>query len=148
MFSVVSNGIRASALAVLSAFVLISATESSRTQDTGRFDGNWNITLVCPTDKTADGYTYHFPALVKNGLLHGEHGTTGNPGWLALDGTIQADGSATMNAKGITNIPRFAAYQVRTGTPYAYTVNAHFDGSSGTGRRIELRACTLTFVKG
>jgi predicted RecA/RadA family phage recombinase len=116
-----------------------SGTEFSVAEDGGRFDGNWNVTLVCPTDK--------FPAQVKNGVLHGENGTTGNPGWVALDGSIQADGSATLNAEGITNVPRFSAYQVQTGTPYTYSINAHFDGSRGNGRRIEIRACTLTFVK-
>ena len=147
MFSVVSKGMRASALAVVSALALLPATEFSVAEDGGRFDGNWNVTLVCPTDKTAQGYTYHFAAQVKNGVLHGENGTTGKPGWVALDGSIQADGNATLNANGITNVPRFSAYQVQTGTPYTYSVNAHFDGSRGNGRRVELRACTLTFVK-
>jgi hypothetical protein len=36
---------------------------------------------------------------------------------------------------------------VKSGTPYSYTVNAQFSGSSGSGKRVELRPCTLTFVK-
>jgi hypothetical protein len=36
---------------------------------------------------------------------------------------------------------------VKSGTPYAYTVDAHFAGSRGTGKRIEARACALAFAK-
>jgi hypothetical protein len=147
MFCVVTSRFRASALAILSALALLPSTEFSMAQDVGRFDGNWSVALVCPTDKTAQGYTYHFAVKVKTGVLHGEHGTTGTPGWVALDGLIQADGRATLNAKGLTNIPKFSAYQVQTGTPYTYTVKAQFDGSRGSGKRIEIRACTLSFVK-
>jgi hypothetical protein len=33
------------------------------------------------------------------------------------------------------------------GNPYSYDVAARFEGSRGTGRRLQLRACTLAFVK-
>lgn len=147
MFCLVPNRLRASALVVLSAFALLPSAEFSLARGAAHFDGNWNVTLVCPTDKTAQGYTYHFAVGVKAGVLHGEHGTPGKPGWVALDGSIHADGSAMLNANGLTNIPKFSAYQVRTGTPYAYTVKAQFDGLHGSGKRIEIRACTLEFFK-
>jgi len=147
MIEVACNGTRVSTSVIVFVLLLLPSTRFSAGQDANGFDGIWNVTLICPTDKTTLGYTYHFAAQVKNGVLHGEHGTTNKPGWVALDGSIQADGTATLNAKGLTNIPIHAAYQVRTGTPYAYTVNAHFDKLRGNGERIELRACILSFIK-
>jgi hypothetical protein len=43
---------------------------------------------------------------------------------------------------GLTNNLRYTYGQVKSGTPYAYTVNAQFSGSSATGKRVELRPCT------
>ena len=84
---------------------------------------------------------------MKNGLLHGERLASGTPGWVVIDGPIGSDGGATLNARGLTDIPTYAENQVKGGTPYSYTVDAHFDGSRGTGKRIEARACTLAFAK-
>jgi hypothetical protein len=145
MFNLMSKRMWANALVVVSALALSPSTAAA--QDAGRFDGNWNVTLVCPTDNTALGYVYHFTAQVKNGVLHGEHGIADMPGWVAIDGTIQANGSATLNAKGRTNIPAHSAYQPQVGTPYTYSVKAQFDTSRANGKRVELRACTLSFVK-
>ena len=39
------------------------------------------------------------------------------------------------------------AFQVKPGSLYFYTVNAQFSGSTGTGKRVELRPCTLSFAK-
>lgn len=43
--------------------------------------------------------------------------------------------------------PRLSVKSVRKGTPYAYQVAAQFEGSRGSGRRLQLRACALTFVR-
>jgi hypothetical protein len=145
MFSFMSKRMSAHVFVVVSALALSPSMAAA--QDAGRFDGNWNVTLVCPTDNTALGYVYHFTALVKNGVLHGEHGIADMPGWVAIDGTIRANGSATLSAKGRTNIPAHSAYQPQRGTPYTYTVEAQFESSRGNGKRVELRACTLSFVK-
>ena len=147
MFCAVISALRARTLIVISTIALVPTAEFSLAQVAARFDGKWNVTLVCPTDKTAQGYTYRFVAEVESGVLHGEHGTPGKPGWVALDGSIQDSGVAILNAKGLTNIPKFSAYQVQTGTPYTYTVRAQFNRSHGSGRRIEIRACTLEFVR-
>jgi hypothetical protein len=32
-------------------------------------------------------------------------------------------------------------------TPYSYHISAHFEGSQGTGSRIEHRVCNFTFLK-
>src|ERR1700730_14999856 len=120
MFSLVSRRQWANAVVVVSAVVLSPPTVLA--QDAGRFDGTWSVTLVCPTDNTALGYTYHFSAQVKNGVLHGQRAAPGTPGWVVIDDQIRSDGSATLAARGLTNIPANSAYQVRTGTPYAYTI--------------------------
>ena len=114
----------------------------------GRFDGKWNVTVECPKhDDGALGYTLDFVAEVKDGYLRGEKGSEGSAGSLRIEGPIQPDGRGTFDAKGVTADPRFNVKSVRSGTPYAYTVAARFEGSRGTGRRLQLRACTLAFVK-
>ena len=48
------------------------------------------MTLSCPqsADGRAFAYSYQFGAQVKDGVLHGERGTAGDPGWLSLDGPL------------------------------------------------------------
>lgn len=112
------------------------------------FDGVWRVTVECPRHEDgAAGYTVELQAEVKDGALRGENGTEGSPGWLLLQGDIQTDGSALFRAKGLTTDPKFSVKGVRKGSPYAYQVVAQFDGGRGTGRRQELRACVLTFVR-
>jgi class 3 adenylate cyclase/F0F1-type ATP synthase membrane subunit b/b' len=114
----------------------------------GRFDGMWNVTVEC--SKAADGalgYKHKFVAKVKDGILRGEYGTEGNPSWLRLQGDIQPDGTAKLDAKGLTGDPKFNVKSAQKGIPYTYDVAARFEGSSGTGHRLQLRACVLTFVK-
>lgn len=33
------------------------------------------------------------------------------------------------------------------GTKYGYNIDAHFEGTTGTGTRVEGRPCTLKFAK-
>jgi len=114
----------------------------------GRFDGKWNVTVDCPKhDDGALGYTLELVAEVKDGFLRGEKGGEGSAGSLRLEGPIHSDGRATFDARGVTAAPKFNVKGARSGTPYAYTVAARFEGSRGTGRRLQLRACVLTFVK-
>jgi hypothetical protein len=35
---------------------------------------------------------------------------------------------------------------ILAGTPYAYRVDALFDGARGVGNRTEVRPCSLTFI--
>jgi len=112
----------------------------------GRFDGTWNVTIDCP--KHADGafgYVYELVAQVKDGFLRGEQGTEGAPGSLRLQGNIQPDGSAKLDAKGLTGDPKYNVKSVSSGVPYAYQVAARFEGTRGTGQRLQTRTCALTF---
>jgi hypothetical protein len=114
----------------------------------GSFDGDWSVSLTCaPTPDGAYSYNYQFPAQVKDNVLHGEHGKENAGGWLALDGTIGADGSAKLRANGLSNAPVFAVGHVDRLTPYSYEVDAHFDASSGTGSRLTGRRCDFVFSK-
>jgi class 3 adenylate cyclase len=112
-----------------------------------RFDGAWNVLVVCePQGTRALGYKFDFVAQVKDGFLRGERLAEGSPGWLRLQGAIQADGSATLDARGLTDDPKYSN-GVAHGTPYAYHVAAQFDSNHGSGRRLEMRACDLRFAK-
>lgn len=139
-------------LILLSASSMLFAQQAkAASPEAARFDGTWSVTLVCQdhTDATsrALGYTFHFLAQVKNGLLQGEHGTKGVPAWLEIHGKIQSDGAADLFANGLTNRPAYSLRNVEVGTPYAYEVKARFEGSRGTGSRVGGRICNYSFVK-
>ena len=90
-----------------------------------RFDGNWNVTVACPRDADgASGYTLEFVAQIKDGFLRGEYGAEGAAGSLKLQGEIRADGSASLDAKGITGDRKFNVKNVASGVPYGYQVGA------------------------
>ena len=112
-----------------------------------RFDGAWSVSVSCePQGTDALGYKFDFTAQVKDNFLRGERRAEGNPGWFKLQGPIQPDGSATLDAHGLTDNPKYA-HGVTYGTPYAYHVASQFDSQHGTGRRLEMRACQLSFAK-
>ena len=133
---------------VLFVALVLHATHSSAAPETAAFDGTWTVILVCP--RAADGafgYTLQFDAGVKAGVLHGQLGSPGKPGSLALDGTIEPDGTSKLAAKGLTGDPDYTTGRVREATPYAYDVSAHFKGSNGTGTRIGGRYCNFSFQR-
>jgi class 3 adenylate cyclase len=115
--------------------------------DGARYDGTWSVTVVCAPAEGASAYKLELVAQVKDNFLRGEQGADGKPGWLRLQGVIQPDGSATLDAQGLTGDPKYNLKGVAQGLPYAYVVAAHFDANRGTGRRLELRACDLRFAK-
>ncbi|MBA3506218.1 MAG: hypothetical protein H0T80_10625 [Betaproteobacteria bacterium] len=134
--------------AVAPATLTLDSSPRASPGSPGRFDGTWKVTLECQQHPDgALGYTFEFLAQVKDGVLRGENRTEGVAGWLRLQGDIQPDGSAKLDAKGLTDNPKFAMKGVQSSTPYAYTVAARFDGARGTGRRLQARACDLTFAK-
>jgi hypothetical protein len=114
-----------------------------------RFDGLWNVDLVCPTEGVAGGYTFHFPAQVSHGVIRGEYGTQGEPGSLRIEGQIHRDGLGVLDAAGRTgrrehNIQSFKSAD--PGTPYKYPITVRFEDSAGTGSRADgLRTCNYTF---
>jgi hypothetical protein len=110
-------------------------------------DGVWSTVVSCRAAGGALPYSYEFLSSVKGGVLHGERGVAGAPGWLELDGRIQPDGSATLSARGIVGSARAAEGERPRGTPYRYQIEARFAGDSGSGQRTKGRDCTVTFAR-
>ncbi|MFX6019105.1 hypothetical protein ABTF08_19705, partial [Acinetobacter baumannii] len=64
-----------------------------------------------------------------------------------IDGQIPADGKTTLSARGTTGGSGYTLGNVPPGTPYAFTVDAQFERTRGSGKRNEARPCSLVFVK-
>lgn len=114
------------------------------------FDGAWRGVITCAPhaeDGGARGYSYGFPAQVKNGVFHAERKAEDAPGSLRIDGPIQPDGSADLIAKGLTGHPDNAVRHLTPATPYTYRIKARFEGSKGVGTRLDARKCDFTFTK-
>jgi TIR domain-containing protein len=111
------------------------------------FDGTWQTTYTCPAAGSALGFSFQFNSQVKDGVIHGVHGTPGERSSLVLDGKLQSGGDAAMTAKGVVGSATFAVGGQPGGTPYAFHATAHFDRNAGNGHRIEGRPCDLTFTK-
>jgi uncharacterized caspase-like protein len=111
------------------------------------FDGIWDATISCANEGKVLGYTRLVTGTVQNGKLHAEALREGVPNWLSIDGQIGADGRSTLIVHGLTNDPKYVVGQLKPGSPYVYSVNAQFSGSTGSGKRVELRPCTVNFVK-
>jgi hypothetical protein len=72
---------------------------------------------------------------VKNGVLHGEIGTGGAADWYELNGTIAADGAATIRANGITG-SQSTHQAIRT---LVYHLNIKWSPTSITGAELVTR---------
>ena len=130
------------------ALILLLSLELSFAADQQRFDGKWVTTVSCPNARGALGYSYQFISTVTDDVLHGLHGTEGQPGSLALDGKISADGNASLYANGRTGSKEYVVGKdTPAGTEYGYNIEAHFGDSTGAGTRVEGRPCSLKFVK-
>jgi hypothetical protein len=112
-----------------------------------RFDGAWTATVTCPNHADALGYSFAVPSQVTAGVLHGERMRPGEPGWLVLDGHIEADGQAMLYAKGLVGAAPAAVGHAPRGTDYGYHVQARFSDGHGAGARVEGRPCTLDFER-
>jgi hypothetical protein len=84
---------------------------------------------------------------MKEGVLQAHYGTAGQPGSLTLTGQIAADGTGSIDARGIVSDPKYTINRSAKGTPYAYRATAHFEDARGTATRVQVRPCGLTFVK-
>lgn len=111
------------------------------------FDGEWNVTQDCPDAKEAKGYTFRYPATVKAAEIHGQFRRVGETPSATLTGTIDADGNAKMNVKGLAGNPQYNLNNVKTGSPVNFDVAGKFEGGKGTGRRTSGRPCHFTFTK-
>jgi hypothetical protein len=116
--------------------------------DANHFDGMWQTTVSCAAARDALGYSFRFVSTVKDGVFHGVHGTSGEPGSLQIDGKIGADGIAKLYANGRTGSGEYVpGRNTPRGTEYGYNIDAKFEGATGTGTRIEGRPCILKFEK-
>jgi hypothetical protein len=114
------------------------------------FDGDWLVSMSCPSNtenSAARGYKRQFPATVRDGVLHGEIGVAEAPGWLRIEGRVDGDGSALLEASGRTGDPDFAVAHPPSSTAYAYRIEARFEPSRGTGKRLDQRVCSFVFER-
>lgn len=132
-------------------FLLTMAVAGQETA--GPLDGIWNTTMTCEAKGNAQAYTWHFTSTIAYSILHGERGNAGQPGYLALDGKINRDGSAKLTASGLVASTQYAhGPLVSTGDQYSYEVKAHFTATEGEGDRstglgIYGRPCHYAFSK-
>jgi len=118
--------------------------------ESSQFDGDWMVRISCPSnteESGAKGYSYEFPARVEGGILAGSHGAEGTAGSLRIEGRVSPDGKAELRARGRTGDPEYAVNKPSSGTAYTYRIKAHFEGTRGTGTRVEARVCNFTFSK-
>ena len=113
----------------------------------GKFDGEWDLNISCPPAGKAGPYARYALAVVKDSVLHAELLTPGTPAWFIIGGKIEGDGKAKLFVRGLTGNPAATLNRAKPGSPYSFTANAQFDPTSGSGKRVELRPCDLTFAK-
>ena len=112
------------------------------------FDGTWSVLQVCETTREGvRGFTWRYDAAVKDGHLVGQYRTKGQSPSMTLEGQIQPDGTATLQAQGISGAADFNQNFAPAQTPISFQVAAKFEGRKGGGNRLGSRACTFTFSK-
>lgn len=119
---------------------------------TGHYDGAWNTSMSCDASSRMPAYKWTFVSTVTNGVLHGQHGQQGGPGYMVIDGPIKSDGSAKLHAKGTVEPGKAGVVTQLKGNKYDYNVEAKFTDATGTGKRDEGagilgRPCTFEFTK-
>jgi hypothetical protein len=136
-------------LLVLVAGLVATVFAPGEERPSPKFDGDWNTTLICFNDEKsgARGYKYFFIAEVKDGVYLGKYGNEGEPGSMTLTGPILADGSASLQAKGLVGNSENAANRGARGSSYSWQVKAQFEDTKGTGERVKGRRCEFEFFK-
>jgi len=134
------------ARAFLAIVALAASSRISAAAD--RFDGRWLTTVSCASARDALGYSFRFTSEVRDSNLRGLHGTEGQPSSLLIEGKIEADGTGKLYATGRTGSKEYVpGRDTPRGTEYSYTIDAHFKDKTGTGTRVEGRACSFQFEK-
>ncbi|MGH7690177.1 MAG: hypothetical protein ACREN3_11280 [Gemmatimonadaceae bacterium] len=64
-----------------------------------------------------------------------------------LSGQIDASGNARLLMRGLTGNTNYTVGREHPGSPFSYSVTAHFDSDRGTGTRNAMRKCALDFIK-
>jgi hypothetical protein len=135
--------------AVVCALILLPAVSFAG----DRFDGNWQTTYTCPAKGNTEGFTWKFSSVVASGILRGERGTAGEPGYFLIEGSIADNGSAKLSATGIVASRKYARGAfAHGGADYSFAAKAQFKETEGSGTRNEGlgvygRPCTFDFVK-
>ena len=132
-------GVTAALLLVLPSLARAQGTQ----QDAPKFDGKWNTTVTCKT-----GAPVKFVTEVQSGVLGGQQGTEGAPGFLRIEGKVTPAGVGHVYAKGRSVAGDSAGGRdIPAGTEYGYYIQAKFEGKAGSGNRVEGRACAIKFEK-
>jgi len=77
----------------------------------------------------------------------GYYNRPGAPNSATLSGQIDPGGNAALIVQGLTGDTSHTVGHVHEGSPFNYSVTAHFDSRHGTGKRNEARDCALDFVR-
>jgi hypothetical protein len=134
------------ATGLLTSMALMILPGVSRAED--RFDGKWLTTVSCEAARDALGYSFRFVSEVKNGKFRGLYGTEGKPSSLLIEGMVDPDGTGKLYATGRTGSKEYVpGRDTPRGSEYSYSIEAHFNGAKGTGKRVEGRPCSLQFEK-
>src|SRR6516225_11260288 len=85
------------------------------------FDGTWSVLQVCETtSEGARGYTWRYDAAVKDGRFVGQYRTKGQSPSMTLEGQIQPDGTATLQAQGISGDAEHSVKFAPAQTPISF----------------------------
>ena len=125
--------------------VALAVAPVDRALAAGPFDGIWTVEVDCPSVGDVEGYDWRFPAEVSSGFMSGLYRSATNSAMGHITGRIRPDGGALLTMFGRTGPVQIVIGHERPGTPFRYTVDAHFDARGGSGKRNEQRACALTF---
>jgi len=134
-------------IAILCAPILFSAQSAGT-----HFDGAWTTNMACDASAHMPAYKWTFASTIANGNYHGQHGEQGGPGYMVMDGPINADGSAKLHAKGSVQAGKAGLVTELKGNKYDYYVEAKFNETTGAGKRDEGagilgRPCSFEFTK-
>jgi hypothetical protein len=124
-----------------------TSSPGATTPEVRRFDGTWFVSWIC--ESTPSGQPEikgRFVGKASNGVLRGEAGTEGSPGWSSWNGTIRSDGSITIKAEGLSGDTQTDPFHRPAGTKFSYTMIGTLEGTSGVGTRAD-RDCNIRLTK-
>jgi hypothetical protein len=132
--------------AICAAFAL-TPVERGLAAGARSFDGIWSVEVDCANVGDVEGYKWSFPAEVSSGFMSGLYRSETSSAIGHITGHIHPDGAALLLMAGRTGAEQRSFGHQRPGAPFRYSVDAHFDGQTGSGKRNEERPCALTFSK-
>ncbi len=133
--------------AAIGAILALAAADPALGAGATPFDGVWTVAVDCASIGDVEGYNWRFQAVVSSGFMSGFYRSETTSAIGHITGRIRPDGGALLTMVGRTGPEQRSFGHPRPGAPFHYTVDAHFDGQSGSGKRNEQRPCALTFNK-